>query len=307
MISILKMVRLPNLLIMALTMYFVRWFLLIEFIALPSGVSKQPMPGLMNTWVFAALVISVVLIGAAGYIINDYFDTRIDRINKPERVIIDKEISRSRAIFYHILLSSVAVLLGMWVAWRIGNIQFAAVHFISVGLLWFYSTTFKKSFLTGNIIISLLTAMVPFTVGLFELQVLRGAPEVMIFIGGYAVFAFIVSLAREIIKDIEDYEGDHEMGCRTLPIVLGKTVARAFAIALLLGTMAALGYIQFQQHVSGDTISWWYFMIALQLPIAFTIYLSWVANTKKQLHLAGLFAKGVLLAGVCSMVVFYLS
>ncbi|GAC1429421.1 MAG: hypothetical protein NVSMB7_06050 [Chitinophagaceae bacterium] len=158
-----------------------------------------------------------VLIAAAGYIINDYFDLDIDQVNKPGNIIIQKFIKRRWAIFWHLGLSFAGVLLTFIISWKIGNWVIGPVNLLSVFLLLFYSTTFKKKFLIGNIIISLLTAWVVFVLYISELDLVTFTQQPMYHAAMtrvfklavlYGGFAFVISLVREAINDMEDIKGD---------------------------------------------------------------------------------------------------
>ncbi|MGI8892557.1 MAG: geranylgeranylglycerol-phosphate geranylgeranyltransferase [Bacteroidia bacterium] len=280
---------------------------MIEYIFDGRIYTKRNLDFTLGNFDFFLLVLSTLLVAAAGYIINDYFDTKIDRINKPDRVVIDKGIKRDKAIYLHWILSALAVIIGFYLSWKIGHFKFGFIHLLSVGLLWFYSTTFKREFFLGNLIVAALTGMVPLLVGLFEPKIYEGSHSSFSFILGYSFFAFIISMAREIIKDMEDIKGDAALNCRTIPIVLGINGGKIIAAIFLIGIMAFVAYLQVTQYTSGDMMSFWYFLLALQVPLLFTIGLTFSAKTKKEFHLAGLFAKGVMAAGVFSMLIFYYS
>ena len=164
MLAFFKLIRFSNLLLLVLTQYMIRLFLLQPILHL-TGMELQ-----MSEWEFALLVLATVFIAAGGYIINDCFDVHIDSSNKPESLIIDKEIKRRSAMAAHAALSSLGVAIGIFISWR-SNILLSgsALFAIAVMALWFYSATFKYQFLIGNIVVALLTAMAPFLVALFEI------------------------------------------------------------------------------------------------------------------------------------------
>ena len=318
MFSFFKLIRFPNLLIIALTMYLVRYCLFVEYTmgSTTTGMSIEIIRELgwidftLNGFHFFLLVLSTILIAAGGYIINDYFDTKIDIINKPEKVIVGKTIKRRTAMMLHILLNAVAVMIGFYLAYKIGNYKLGLINLLTAGLLWFYSTTYKSTFLLGNIIISVLSALVPVVVGLFEPKIFQAENFLKSYFGyvlGYAIFAFVVSLIREIIKDMEDMEGDKNAWCRTLPIVLGIKTSKIIVVVITLITMAMLAYIQRLQYISNDTISFWYFMTALQIPFAALVFLVIRAKEKRNYAMASLLSKGIMLTGILSMIVFYFS
>ena len=209
-------------------MYFLRWFVLIPVLR-----NHQLMP-IVSEKLFALIVLATLCIAGGGYVINDYFDRKADLINRPGKVILGRILSRRIGIFWHAVLTSVGVLLGTYVSYKLGNLKYCLVFFIISGLLWFYSTTYKRQVLLGNLVVAFLVACVPLLVLFYELPVIRhhdytklikmysGEIKYLVFwIAGYSVFAFILTLMREIVKDLEDYEGDFAFGRQTIPISWG--------------------------------------------------------------------------------------
>ena len=193
--SLLKLTRFGNLIIIALTQYFTAGFLI--------GMHT------LNDVNLFFLSLSTVLIAAGGYIINDYYDVKIDYINKPDRVVIGKSITRRYAILFHIALSVAGIVIGFYLSWKIGG-----VNVLSVFLLWLYSNTLKRLPFVGNLTVAFLTGLAVIIVDLFY-----GKDNSLVLI--YALFAFFMTLVREVIKDMEDLKGDNSFGCKTLPIVWG--------------------------------------------------------------------------------------
>ena len=151
-----RLVRYPNLIFIALTQSLF-YFIIEQSIFSEIEYATGP---LLGTNDFFLLLLSSVAIAAGGYIINDYFDMDIDNINKPHKLVIGKLISRRWAMLFHMLLSLIGLFLTAVVALHLNNIMLLVFNFVSVVLLLFYSTTFKKRLLVGNVIISLLTAWV---------------------------------------------------------------------------------------------------------------------------------------------------
>ena len=311
--AILKLIRWKNLLIIAFTQYCIRYLLIgsmLKFMNL--GIILQ-----MSDFNFLLLCLSTLSIAAAGYIINDYFDTRIDSINKPQQVVVGKQISRRQAMLLHSLLNIVGVLLGFYVAYCVGLIKLGFIHLLSSGLLWFYSTNFKKQFLTGNIITSLLTAMVPMIVVLYELPMLLSKYKTVLqysgvnfnhvlqFVAAYSGFAFLTALIREIVKDMEDAEGDSQFGCTTLPVVYGTEVSKRVVILLSVIEMVLLLFIQTKQYISADKISFTYFLICFQGGFAWFLYQINKASTPAQFHRASRTIKIIMLFGVAYSGIYY--
>ncbi|MCW3101792.1 MAG: hypothetical protein JWO09_232 [Bacteroidetes bacterium] len=285
----------------------VRWFLIYPEQTV-RGYELQ-----MNNLQFFILSLSTVMIAAAGYVINDYFDVRIDKVNKPQRMVIDKGVKRRVAIGAHTVINILAILLGFLVSLSVGNWKLVIFHVVCATGLWFYSTTFKRKFFIGNLVIAAFTALVPFIVGVYELLLCRRTYAdlfegetlrfyFMVPVLAVSFFAFITTLLREILKDIEDMDGDKEYGCKTMPIVLGVRSSKIVVIILSLATMLSLAYIQylFKEH----SATFYYFMIALQLPFIFLIWKTWKAQTKKEFRFAGNTAKFIMLTGICYLFIY---
>jgi 4-hydroxybenzoate polyprenyltransferase len=319
-IAFFRLIRLPNLLIIAFTQYMVRWCLLYPGLqALEQHVGhyclELPSEGLhfqISDFDFFMLCLSTVMIAAAGYIINDYFDVKIDRINKPSQIVIDKSIKRRVAMGAHVVINILAFIIGVWLSWKYNFFYFGSFVFgISIILLWFYSTNFKRMFLAGNLTVAFLTGMVPLLVALFELPLQIRANSHCFYLANtnlnmlfvlvliFSLFAFIVTLLREIIKDIEDVEGDRENGCTTLPVTFGPDRSKQIVAFLALIVMALLTLIQIRQYNAGDTYSFWYFTVFLQLPFALLAWRLFSAQDKKHYTYAGGFTKMIMLSGIC--------
>jgi len=309
--SVFSLVRLPNLLIIAFTQYAMRYLLMEPL--LPSDTFELQ----FGRFQFALLVLSTMFIAAAGYIINDYFDTRPDMINKPARVVVGVSISRKKAMILHAVLNIIGVGIGVYLAFYVGLPSLSLVFVLSTGLLWFYSTNYKKQFLIGNLIVAFLTALVPLMVVLFEIPLLnREYGEVMIrydanfnyllaWVSAFSFFAFIATLIREIIKDAEDLEGDNAYGMRTVPIVLGTFWTRFVVVSLIAITLFALVFLLLKYIF--DYISLIYFSLFLFLPLILLGIRIITARDKKGYHRASTLIKLIMLSGILySVVVFCL-
>jgi 4-hydroxybenzoate polyprenyltransferase len=231
-------------------MYSVRVFFIPYFIHQTCG-TYTPLDG--EAINFFLLVFSTVLIAAGGNIINDYFDVKADRINKPEKLIIGKYIKPRWAIVVHWLFNFVAFAIACGLSWRYETFWYVFIHLFSINALWFYSMYFKRKFFIGNFLIAALTGLVPILSGIFFLDIttpfnnsylptswstpnaswISGLNLKIFFVLAFAFFAMALNLVREIVKDMEDIEGDKILRAKTLPIVLGHTKTKWIAIALL--------------------------------------------------------------------------
>ena len=304
--AFLKLIRWPNLFFIALTQTLFYYFVFEKLLLAPS---LRPVSHLL----LYLLIAASVLIAAAGYIINDYFDLQIDTINKPDKVVVDKIIKRRWTIVWHWLLSGIGLLLSFYVSRQIGNWVIVIANIFCVLLLWFYSTTFKKKLLSGNIIIAALTAWVVVVIYFFcgaSFDIWARSnnnfnePKFFKLTILYAGFAFIVSLIREVIKDLEDREGDALYRCRTMPIVWGVPATKVFTAVWLVVAIAALSIVQLYAWQSG----WWwivlYSVLLTILPLVLILKKLYAAATPAEYHQLSTGVKIVMLTGILSMLFF---
>lgn len=295
-----RLIRWPNLIFIGLTQ-----LLFYAAVILPGyRMAYDLYPIYFAPFLFLCLCVASILIAAAGYIINDYFDLNIDRVNKPDRLIIEKVIKRRSAILWHWFLSGIGVLLSLFVSWKLRNPIIGVGNIGCVILLWFYSTTFKRQLLIGNVIISLLTAWVILVLFVCEVRLhyaynLGRTFKYAIVYGG---FAFIISLIREVVKDIEDIEGDTRHGCRTMPIVWGINVAKVFTATWLVVLISALAVIQFYFLPRAQWLMIAYGILFIDLPLLWILRRLYKAQSRSDYHLLSIVIKGVMLAGILSIV-----
>lgn len=312
--AFLQLIRWPNLLIIIATQYLMRYAILDTmlkniYVFINSETVKVPdMELQLSDFQFLLLVMSTVFLTAAGYVINDYFDTKTDKLNRPHRVVVGKLISRRLTMTIHLVLNGLGVALGFYLAWSIGMMFLGFIFLLVSGLLWFYSTTYKRQFLIGNILVAFLTGLVPFMVALFEIPLLMdeyGAimidfdinlNHILVWIGGFSFFAFITTLIRELVKDMEDFEGDRAYGRRSLPIVLGLNVSKIIVSGLILITLSALFVIVI--FFLNDPVTFIFMTVALVLPMAFLIFWLWKAKSSKAYHIASILTKVIMLSGL---------
>lgn len=312
-----RLIRLPNLLIIAGTQYAMRHLIMQPL--LPSESFKLQFDHLH----FFLLVLSTVFIAAAGYIINDYFDTRTDRINKPGKVVVGVAVPRRTAMTLHTILNLAGVGIGIYLSLYIQVIAMSFLFLLPAGLLWFYSTNYKRQFLIGNLIVAFLTAMVPMVVVLFEIPLLNrlygnimlqfdsNFNYMLFWVTGFSLFAFLTTLIREIIKDAEDFEGDAAYGMKTLPIVAGSLLTKLTVTFLIIVTVFLLVFVlvKYILFSAGETdfISLIYFGVFLVMPLFILLTLTLIASGKKDYHRASVLIKLIMLFGVLySGVVYYL-
>lgn len=269
--ALIRITRLWNLLIIGLAQYCTAYFLIDR--------SLWQHPHLL------ILSVSTILIAAGGYSINDYYDVKIDLINKPGRVVVGKTLSRRTVLLLHSALSLAGIALGFFLSWPI-----VLINTGSAFLLWLYSNALKREPLIGNLVIALLTGLSIFTVHLVF-------PGNLATVAVYSLFAFFMTLIREIIKDMEDLRGDNTFGCRTLPIIWGIRSTKVFLYGLLLLFVGVVVLI----HLHVTPLPVLFFLGFLLFPMG--VLLAWLirADTRKDFSRLSQFSKLIMLAGIFSM------
>lgn len=269
--SFLRLTRAWNLLIIVFAQYFTAYFLAQADVLHDIGLFL--------------LSLSTVLIAAGGYVINDYYDVKIDYVNNPERVVVGKTIHRRFAILLHVALSALGVFVGVFVSWKL-----AVVNLFSVSILWFYSNLLKRLPFIGNFTVALLTGA-----SIAIILLLYSTNTVLILI--YALFSFFMTLVREIIKDMEDLKGDNTYGCKTLPIVWGIRKTKITLYLLIFAFLISVVIIN-QIYVKLEII---YFVMLLFVPLAWLTARLVRADTKKDYGWLSSFCKVIMLLGILSM------
>lgn len=305
--AFIKMIRLPNLFFIALTQ------LLFHITVLDTILHPLGLGAVIEGWNFIFLVVSSVLIAAAGYIINDYFDINIDQVNKPKGNVVDAVVPRRWAMALHFVLSGMGLLFSAYISWRTGLWYILLGNFICVLLLFGYSVSLKRKLLVGNVIIALLTAWVILIICIPEIKIANQVSSAVaetsnkiIRIGIlYAAFAFISSLIREAIKDIEDLQGDQKYGCRTMPIAWGVNATKVYVAVWLVVILALLVILQIYVF----RFEWWwamaYSIVFIIAPFVFLFFKLFKARTQKDYHLLSNRTKLIMLSGILSMIFFY--
>ncbi|MBN8835115.1 MAG: ubiquinone biosynthesis protein UbiA [Niastella sp. SCN 39-18] len=303
--AFLRLIRWPNLFFIILTQS-------LFYFCVFKPMLKYPLPASFDV-LFWILVTASVCIAAAGYIINDYFDFHIDAINKPQKVVIDNVIKRRWAIIWHWFLSGLGILLTAYISYKTNKFHILAANITCVLLLWFYSTTFKKKILWGNILISLLTAWVILVIYFFvgtgigkwqSPDLALDVKRLYKFAILYAGFAFLLSVIREAVKDLEDLEGDIKYGCRTMPIVWGVPAAKVYTAIWLVVCVGMLTAILIYAGLSGWWVASLYIAIAILIPLFMILFALGKAGAPEAYHKISSMLKLVMLAGILSMLFF---
>jgi 4-hydroxybenzoate polyprenyltransferase len=299
MFHFLNLIRYKNLLLIILTQVLIKYALFASF-----GVRVT-----LSLFEFILLVLATICIAAAGNVINDVYDVETDLVNKPHNVIVGKSISEKTALNLFIILNIIGVGIGFYLSNRIGRSGFAALFIIISVLLYIYATYLKQTVLIGNIIISILVAMGIIIVGLFDLLPAitpQNQPtQLAIFkiVLNYALFAFMINLLREIIKDIEDIDGDSKAEIKTLPVVIGKKRTTIFVFILSLIPLIAVTYYVIT-YLYKQQIAVVYFLIFIIAPLLYFTIKSISAKNNLELHQLSNILKLVMLFGVLSLLLY---
>jgi len=277
--SLLRLSRVPNLLVIAITQYLTAIYLI------HSGGRVRDV---LIDYRLLLLCLSTVMIAAAGYMINDYYDAKIDYVNRPKKVIVGRVLDRRVVLALYGLLNSLGVLIGLYLSWQI-----AAVHSLSSFFLWLHSNQLKRLPLSGNVIIGALAAMSLLVVNLFYL-------EINLLVFAYCIFAFLVNVIREILKDLEATKGEERFGSQALPKVLGMRRTKRFIYALI--AISAMGLTVFLIRVNNITLTTYF---ALLMPFfAYFLFLLVSADTQRKFAFLRDLINFIMLTGILSILFF---
>ncbi len=298
--AIFTMLRVLNLLIIALTFLFIRYLVFV-----PIYTEYSLLPGMGNTN-YVLLIIATMLIASAGYIINDYFDVMTDSINKPQKLYIGKQIKPSSALATSLMMSSIALISAIWLTSALQSWLPLIILLIALIVAWWYAMVLKKSFLWGNIAVSCMSAGTIAMAWLIEKQcsVLPEAVSARVsgIIAAISVFAFMLSLLREIVKDMEDMEGDKLIHCRSLPILKGIPFTKNVLFILSAITFALLIIAQIYLFKFTKITALLWLLFTVEIPLGyFTLKLN-KAESKANFHALSSMLKWIMVAGIASIV-----
>ena len=295
----LKLVRFQNLAIIAFVQCLIR-FALFE----PFNVAIT-----LNHFGFFLLVLSTLCIAAGGNIINDLFDLEIDRINKPIKVLIGKSISSKTANILYVALTVLGVLIGFYLSNIIGRPGFAVLFIGIAALLYLYASYLKSILLVGNIVVSILVAMSILIVGLYDLlpaiTPINQQTQATFFsiVFDYAMFAFFINLIREIVKDIQDVNGDKKGNMNTLPILLGRKRATKVVFVMGIAIIAAVVWYVYEYLFSKQWLVL-YFLFLILAPLLFFTVKIFSAEKPSDYDFLSKWLKFIMLTGVASLILY---
>lgn len=292
----LHLIRYQNLIFIALAQVIIRFGLFQPF-----GIDIT-----LGAFEFSLLVLATVCIAAAGNIINDIYDVKIDLVNKPDKVLIGRKISEKNAYNWFIALNVIGVAIGFYLSNLIGRPGFSALFIVFSALLYLYASYLKGMLLVGNLLISGLVAMSLIIVGLFDLlpaitpenQITQSTVFKVIL--NYSLFAFFLNFIREIVKDLQDVNGDKKGEINTLAIALGRK--RTTVITFVLGVIAVAGVVYYMyEYFYNRQILLLYFLLTVVAPLLYFCVLAWSAQTQKDYAFLSTLLKIIMFTGLCSM------
>ncbi|MBS1765028.1 MAG: geranylgeranylglycerol-phosphate geranylgeranyltransferase [Bacteroidetes bacterium] len=308
-----RLIRIGNLAMLALAQCLVYYMVVVPLLKVSEFTPS------LYTWQFALIVLCTALITAGGYAINDFFDKDIDAANGIRKT---PNISPWAMKTIYFSFSLIAVAIGAYLTYGLKLRQFALIFLLTSALLYFYSASYKRLPLVGNFVVAFLSALAIFLPAFADYEMQYAFRDIKLPVvnermynlrliiaitSAYSLFAFLMTFVREIIKDLEDMEGDRMYGCKTLPVVAGTKLAKYVAIFFLFLIFILLVMIQIHFEWWSQTMAFFYQVAAIQLPLlALVIYL-FLAKEKKQFHLASLLAKLTMLGGILSLPVLYYS
>ena len=284
--DIMRLVRWSNLLFLAILVYVMHFWVAVPILD-AAGFGNQ-LPG----YVLVLLGIGLVCIAAGGNVINDYFDVKIDRINRPDEVVVTRSVSKPAAMRLSMVLSGTGIVCGLVAAWMLKSMTIGILGLIVPGLLWFYSSSYKRMFMVGNLIVALMAGMTPVLIALANVAQLRLrfaeilpyttlVHDLYAWLGGFGLFAFMLSWIREIVKDMEDVMGDRELECHTMPVVWGEIPTKIFVTVLTVLTLGLVGWLWYAVlpfDRSWTSLSTRYIVLGIVIPMLCSLWLLWSAK-----------------------------
>ncbi|MBL0738003.1 geranylgeranylglycerol-phosphate geranylgeranyltransferase [Flavobacterium sp. GN10] len=300
----LKLIRYKNLSMLAFMQLLFRYAFL----------KQQEVPLALSDWQYGLLVLSTVLLAAAGYVINNIYDVGTDSINKPNDVVVGKGITETAAYNIYIGLNISGVAIGFILSNIIMRPTFASLFILIASLLYFYATTLKQIMILGNFVVALLLAVSVLIIGVFDLfpattsENQAQMASLFSILTDYALFAFMINFIREIVKDIEDVNGDYNMGMNTLPIAIG--VSRAAKIALGFAVIAfVLSGLYCNTYFMQNKlyIAVFYAFATVLAPLLYFIVKIFSAKSQKEFNHLSSILKLILFFGILSILVIALN
>lgn len=294
----LNLIRYKNLLLLA----FMQLVILFGFLKM------QDIPLALALWQYYLLIMATVCIAAGGYIINDIMDQDVDGINKPKKAIVGHTISENFAYNLYVAFSIVGVGIGFYLSKIIGRPNFVTVFILCAALLYIYSTSFKQIMIVKNIVVAFLLA---FSILIIDLFMIFPATDisnreqmfpVFSVLIDFSIIAFIINLLREMVKDLEDVNGDYNNGIQTLPVALG--VSRTTKLVFVLSFVPIISILYYMYvNLFELQLATVYILGFIIGPLLYFSIKIWSAKSKKDYsHLSDVL-KGIIFFGIIAIAI----
>jgi 4-hydroxybenzoate polyprenyltransferase len=305
---LLKLIRLPNLIIIAVTLYGFR-FLVIKPYYQMSGTEFQ-----LSSFTFGLVVAVAMMIAMTGYIINDFYDIEIDRINRPGRPAVSGQISPGSLPVIAVMLSVLTLAAVAILCIRMRSLFPVPIPLITLATVWWYARYLKKSFIWGNLIVAFMSALTLGYAWLFEWYLLNRSgidiyevKPITQIVAGIMVFAFLLSFIREIVKDLEDQEGDRRFGCRSLPIIKGDGYTKRFLVLTTSILILLLTASQFWLWKADFPMVAFWLIPSVELPLMIYLFRLSRASSQSDYHRLSTVTKWIMVGGISTMAVIWLN
>lgn len=277
----LKLMRYKNVLFIAFVQILIYWAVIVPILSIYGLQPATP------SWVMCLLITSTMLLSAGAYIINDYFDVKIDRINRPDKLIVTRGVQKHEAMRFYQIMTALGVTGGVVASIFLNSITTGFIYVVVPGMMWFYSASYKRQLIIGNLIVSISAALVPLVPLIAEAASLDGIYSDLLYqtptlrhlysvVCGFVAFVFFFVLILEIIKDLESESGDREMECHTIPVVWGTTVSKIIITALIIIANGMVAYaVSGLDFAITGYMSMRYYIFGISLPSVCLLVILW--------------------------------
>lgn len=301
--------RPKNVIFTILIQILIYWCLILPTLTMYGITTTTP------TWIVLLSIMGTALICAGGYVINDYFDVKIDRINRPDKVIVTNTMTKAEAMRLYQIVTGAGIVFGLITSIYLRSITLGMIYLIVPGMLWFYSSSYKRQLIIGNLIVALSASLVPMIPMFVEAASLNNKygdllsqtpilKTLYAWICGFALFSFLFTFIREIIKDLQDEPGDREYECHTMAVVWGENITRTILTALILLTNIILAYFVYKVIPFEGTLTSRYFLFGIAAPSLCLIIILWSKSCTAYAN-ASTLCKFIMLIGTLYTLIYY--
>ncbi len=303
---IFKIVRVPNLFIIVLIEYILHQNILLKLLRRATILPE------LNIYQFYTIVIYSLLITLSGYIINDLYDIQTDKVNKPHQNWVMLIGLRNTRMLY-VLFSFFSIVISTILALQLNKLEYIWITPLMIFLLWAYSRYFKSKTLIGNIWVAVFCVLVIILIWLSEEKsihqliqhlYIKDFKQAFWIFSYYSIFAFMITVCREIIKDVQDIEGDKRIGANTYPILNGLPATKQLLwfLLIILIILVNLVLYYFSAIFSIGQLS--YCILFITLPIIISMVLIYKANSTRSFTYISQLVKLIMISGTLFLLSF---